>query len=267
MDRIPIESGFEGGHGSHWDAVLEDAGQLGRVVAETYKRGTVDEGVAVVLPEGRVAQARVRALPLGTPDFEARLIEVTSRGKEKPGVATVYPHLKKPGPDLEVRPRRLIEWGHGAFEAEVGGRLARGGGEVVFFATDYHEKRAEYRSGEPAGVSLSAIAYTGGIISPQARFEALGDDTVDVSRASIVAPLKDSERSPYYDDDFFLQGPVVGCAPFAYPPWGEGAVLGLELEGIGTMPVFVRKKDFPHGWPRKGEFVAAYSWMQGRMVA
>ena len=267
MQKIPIEAGFDGGHGSHWDAVLEDPGELARVIKETYRRGTVDEGVAIVLREEGVIHARVRALPLGTPDFEARLIEVTIRGKDKPGVATVYPHLKGAGAGLLVDPRRVTEWGHGAFEAEVGVRLVQAEGEVVFFATDYHEKRAEYRSGEPARVALSAIAYTCGIISPKERIEALGDWKVDVSRASIVAPLKDSERAPYYDDDFFLQGPVVACAPFAYPPWGEGAVLRLELEGLGVTPVFVRKKDFPHGWPRRGEFVAAYSWLQGRMVA
>lgn len=265
MARIPVESGFEGGHGSHWDAVLEDAGQLARVVSEAYKRGTVDEGVAIVLPQEGAVHARVRALPLGTPAFEARIIEVMIRGKEKPGVATVYPHLKRAGAPLEVHPTRVIEWGHGAFEAQVAARLVKGEGEVVFFATDYHEKRAAYRTGEIAKVALSAVAYTGGIISPKERLEALGDAKVDVSQASIVAPLKDSERAPYYDDDFFLQGPVAGCVPFAYPPWGEGAVISLELDGIGVTPVFVRKKDFPHGWPRKGEFVAAYTWLQGRI--
>ncbi len=264
--KIPVESGFEGGHGSHWDAVIEDPGQLARIVSEAYKKGTVDEGVSVVLPEEGLHRLRVRALPLGTKAFEARVLELLMPGAEKPGVASVYPHLVETGPGLEGRPRRIVEWGHGAYEAQVNFDLARTEGEVTFFATDYHEFRAEYRSGEPATVGLSAVAYTSGVISPKQRLEALGEGQVDVSSTSIVAALKDSERAPYYEDDFFLQGPVVDCAGFAYPPWGEGAVLRLDLEGIGATPVFVRKKDYPHGWPRKGEFVAAYSWLQGRMV-
>lgn len=267
MARIPVESGFEGGHGSHWDAVLEDPGELPRVVAEAYKRGTVDQGIAVVLQGEGAVHARVRTLPFGGSGFEARLIELEIRGKGKPALATVYPHLSREGVPLAVAPTRIVEWGHGAFEAEVAASLVDGGGDIVFFATDYHERRVAYRTGTPTRVALSAIAYTCGIISPKERLEALGEAKVDVSHASIVAPLKDSERAPYYDDDFFLQGPVVDCAPFAYPPWGEGAVLRLELEGIGATPVFARKKDFPHGWPRKGEFVAAYTWVQGRMVS
>ena len=85
-----------------------------------------------------------------------------------------------------------------------------------------------------------------------------------MSRSTIVAPLKDTERAPYYDDDFFLQGALVTCSPFAYAPWGEGALLRLDLGDLGAVPVFARKKDFPHGWPRPGEFVAAYAWLQGR---
>jgi hypothetical protein len=192
------------------------------------------------------------------------VIEVAYDGAGKPGVATVYPHLKEASAPIQMQPTRIIEWGHGAFEAEVFARLAHNGAMVAFFATDYYEKRAEYRSGEPTRVALSAIAYTCGVISPKPRLEKVGEGQVDVSQASIVAPLKDSERAPYYDDDFFLQGPVVSCVPFAYPPWGEGAVLRLDLEGLGEVPVFARKKDFPHGWPRAGEFVAAYTWLQGR---
>jgi hypothetical protein len=263
--KIPVESGFEGGHGSHWDAVIEDPGELARIVAQTYKRGSVDHELTRALPEGR-AHIRVLALPLGTPSFEVRVIEVDYDGAAKPGVATVYPHLRKAAAPLEARPRRIVEWGHGALEAQVGARLALDGAEIAFFATDYYERRAQYRSGEPMAVALSAIAYTCGVISPNPRIEKLGAAEVDVSQASIVAPLKDSERAPYYDDDFFLQGPVVSCAPFAYPPWGEGAVVELDLDIVGTLPVFARKKDFPHGWPKAGEFLAAYSWLQGRLT-
>ncbi len=262
--NVPVESGLEGGHGSHWDAVLEDAGELGRVVAEAYKHGTAEEPVPLAVGE-RMAQVRFRALQLGTPGFEARIIEFAIEGKEKLAVATMYPHLREASPPVACRPTRVIEWGSGVLEAEVAVRLGRDDGEIVFFATDYFDGRARYRSGEPIGVALSAIAYTCGVISPKERLEEIGGAKVDISRASIIAPLKDSERAPYYDDDFFLQGPVASCAPFAYPPWGEGAVLRLELEGLGQVPVFARKKDFPHGWPRTGEFVAAYTWLQGRL--
>lgn len=259
-----MTTGFEGGHGSHWDAVLEDPGELARVVSETYKRGKAGGGRVVLLPEG-ATKASVRTLALGGNGLEVLLIELGIPGNEKPAVATVFPHLKAAGPTLRGRPARVIEWGHGALEAEVAVRLEGEGGEVVFFATDYAEHRSRYRAGEPIGVALSALSYTCGIISPKPRLENLAGGEVDVSRASIVAPLKDSERAPYYDDDFFIQGPTASCAPFAYPPWGEGAVLELDLEHLGALPVFARKKDFPHGWPRKGEFVAAYSWLQGRI--
>jgi hypothetical protein len=214
--------------------------------------------------EQGMLNVRFRALELGHPTFGVRLVEFSIDGKDKPGVATVYPHLKEPGAEVECRPRRIIEWGHGAIEAQVGVELVHTGGEIVFFATDYFDERAEYRRSEPERITLSAIAYTCGTISPKERIEEVDGKRVDISRVSIVAPLKDSERAPYYDDDFFLQGPVATVTPFAYPPWGEGAILRLELDGLGTVPVFARKKDFPHGWPRKGEFVAAYTWLQGR---
>jgi hypothetical protein len=266
VDKLPVQRGFEGGHGSHWDAVLEDAGELSRVVSGAYKRGTAEPAKRTMLEEG-MAEVRFRALALGHKDFEARLIEFAIEGKEKPRVATVYPHLKEASAEVECRPTRIIEWGNGALEAQVGARLAHSGGEIAFFATDYFDERAAYRQSEPEGIVLTAIAYTCGTISPKERFEEVDGVKVDVSRASIVTPLKDSERAPYYDDDFFLQGPLASVSPFAYPPWGEGAIVRLELDGLGTVPVFARKKDFPHGWPKKGEFVAAYTWLQGRRRA
>jgi hypothetical protein len=260
---VPVETGFEGGHGSHWDAVIEDPGELAGIVSKVYKHGNVAERFLRKLPQGEAA-VRLLCLPMGGPAFETRLFEVSMGPKEKPGVATIYPHLAQAGAPIEMRPTRVIEWGHGAFEAEVAARIVGNGSEVVFFATDYHANRAAYRSGETQAVALSAVAYTCGVISPAARVERVGEAEVDVSKATIVAPLKDSERAPYYDDDFFLQGPVMSCAPFAYPPWGEGAVIELDLDLVGRLPVFTRKKDFPHGWPRQGEFLAAYSWLQGR---
>lgn len=263
MEKLTVTSGFEGGHGSHWDAVLEDPGELPRVVSDTYKRGTAQPAKRTTTGAGML-EVRFRALELGHPEFVARLVEFSIEGKEKPAVATVYPHLKEGSGQIECRPRRIIEWGSGAIEAQVGADLVHSEGEVVFFATDYFDERAKYRRAEPEGITLSAIAYTCGTISPKERIEEVDGKKVDISRASIVAPLKDSERAPYYDDDFFLQGPVASVTPFAYPPWGEGAIVRLELDGLGTLPVFARKKDFPHGWPRKGEFVAAYTWLQGR---
>lgn len=265
MPPPAVESGFEGGHGSHWDAALEDPGELAKVVNEAYKRGSASAGFLVILEAG-AAEARVRTLALGDKGFEARLIELALAGAEKPSIATVYPHLSASGAPLRARPRRIIEWGKSGLEAEVGVEFDGGAGAVTFFAADYLENRARYRRGDPLEVALSAVAYTGGIISAAARLEEVDGKKVDVSRTSIVSPLKDSERAPYYDDDFFLQGPALDCAPFAYPPWGEGAVLRLDLDVLGPTPVFVRKKDYPHGWPRPGEFVAAYSWMQGRIA-
>lgn len=265
MPAPAVESGFEGGHGSHWDAALEDPGELAKVVNEAYKRGTVGGGFLVLLEAG-AAEARVRTLPLGDRGLEARLIELSIAGSAKPSIATAYPHLSAAGAPLRARPRRIIEWGKTGLEAEVNVEFDGGAGAVTFFAADYLENRPRYRKGDPLDVALSAVAYTGGIISAAPRLEEVDGNKVNVSQASIVSPLKDSERAPYYDDDFFLQGPALDCAPFAYPPWGEGAVLRLELEVIGPTPVFMRRKDFPHGWPRKGEFVAAYSWIQGRIA-
>jgi hypothetical protein len=262
---LEVVSGFEGGHGSHWDAVLEDPGELPRVVSAAFKRGVAGAGRPVNLEAG-AAEARGRTLPLGDRGLEARLIELAFPGRGKPAVATVFPRLSAAGPPLAVAPRKVVEWGHDGLEAQVFASLTDADAEVAFFATDYLESRARYREGALIAVSLSAVAYTCGIISPAARFEEVGGHKVDVSRASIVAPLKDSEKAPYYGDDFFLQGAVTGCEPFTYPPWGEGATLRLDLEGLGSTPVFARKKDFPHGWPRAGEFVAAYAWLQGRVA-
>jgi hypothetical protein len=262
---VAIEAGFDGGHGSHWDAVLEDPGELPRLVSEAFKRGTVSEGAVVLLQTG-AADARVRTLALGDRGLEARIIELTIASKPKPSIATVFPHLTKAGNPVRVVPIKVIEWGREGFEAEVEVAIEGEEAAVTFFAVDYLENRSRYRKGGPLDVALGAVAYTSGIISPAARMEEVAGKKVDVSKASIVAALKDSERAPYYDDDFFLQGPVLSCAPFVYPPWGEGAVLRLDLDPIGATPVFVRKKDFPHGWPKAGEFVAAYTWMQGRLA-
>lgn len=263
FQKLPVETGFEGGHGSHWDAVIEDPGELGRIVSEAYKRGTAEPAQRAMLEIG-MCEVRFRALRFGHDDFEARVIELAIDGKQKPAVATVYPHLKSASLVIECRPLRIIEWGHGALEAQVTARHAQTGSEIAFFATDYFGSRAEYRRSEPERVALTAIAYTGGTIAEKERLEEFAGGHVDVSRSTIVAPLKDSERAPYYADDFFLQGPLTACAPFAYPPWGEGAVLHLDLGGLGKIPMFARKKDFPHGWPKAGEFVAAYAWLQGR---
>jgi hypothetical protein len=205
---------------------------------------------------------RERVLPFGGEGLEARLMELEVFSRAKPGVATVYPHLAKAGKPVIVTPTKVIEWGDG-LEAEVVGDLEFGG-PIAFFATDYFACARDYAKGGPIAVAFSAVAYTLGIISPKPRFEEVDGRKVDVSKAAIVAPLKDNERAPYYDDDFFLQGPATQVRPFVYAPWDEGAVIDIEVPDLGKVPVFGRKKHFPHGLPKRGEMVASYSWMQGR---
>jgi len=213
---------------------------------------------------GEPAKVRERVLPLGGEGFEAMLMELEVFTRAKPGVATVYPHLRPAGKPVEVTPTKVVEWGDG-LEAEVVASLDSGG-EIAFFATDYFGRSREYLGGAPLAVTLSGVSYTLGTISPEPRFEAVDGKRVDVSKAAIVAPLKDSERAPYYDDDFFLQGPATRVRRFSYPPWDEGVVVELELPDLGKVPVFGRMKHFPHGLPKLGEVVAAYTWMQGRLA-
>ena len=260
--RAPqLESGFSGGHGSHWDAVLEDPGQLPEVVRAAFRDGVVQEWVSTTL-RGEPTRVRERVLPLGKEGFEAMLMELEVFTRAKPGVATVYPHLRAAGKPVEVTPTKVIEWGDG-LEAEVVADLDSGG-QIAFFATDYFARSKDYRQGKALPVAFSAVAYTLGIISPEPRFEEVDGKRVDVSKAAIVAPLKDNERAPYYDDDFFLQGPATAVRPFAYAPWDEGALIDLEVPDLGKVPVFGRRKHFPHGLPKRGEMVASYSWLQGR---
>lgn len=214
---------------------------------------------------GAPARVRERVLPLGQAGLEARALELDLSGKGKPALATIYPCLRTAGEPLEFVPARVVEWS-GGLEAEVGGTLADEAGELTFFAVDYHHQGERYRGAGPLSVQLSVVSYTLGIISPEPRFEEVAGRKVDVSKAAIVAPLKDSERAPYYEDDFFLQGPVTRVQPFDYPPWDQGVVVWLELAGLGEVPVAGRKAHFPHGLPRVGEFVASYSWLQGRMA-
>jgi len=258
-----IERGFAGGHGSHWDAVLEDPGQLPEVVRAAFREGTTREWVEAVL-NGEKTRVRERELPLGGEGFEAKLMELEVFTRAKPGVATVYPHLRPAAKPIELTPIKVIEWGAG-LEAEVVASLDSGG-DIAFFATDYFGRSRDYLKGAPLGVALSGVSYTLGTISPEPRYEAVDGRPVDVSKAAIVAPLKDSERAPYYDDDFFLQGPVTRVRRFSYPPWDEGLVVELELPDLGKVPVFGRLKHFPHGPPKLGEVVAAYTWMQGHLA-
>ncbi|HEX9710824.1 MAG TPA: hypothetical protein VGB42_12770 [Candidatus Thermoplasmatota archaeon] len=257
---LDIETGFEGGHGSHWDAVVEEPSMLSGLIGAAYREGSTDAA------PGGASAVRVRTLPLGDKGFEMRILEIPGPAGGKAAIATAYPHLAAGGKPLVATPTRIIEWGNHGLEAEVGVELEAGRGTVTFFATDYFARSRDYRAGGPLPVRLSAVAYTLGVISPERRVEKVEGRDVDVSRAAIVAPLKDSERAPYYDDDFFLQGPAVKVEPFAYPPWDEGVVVRVEVPGLGAVPVFGRKKAFPHGWPRLGEFVAAYVWMQGRLA-
>lgn len=255
-----VETGFEGGHGSHWDAAIEEPTMLNQLIAAAYQQGKADAA------PGAASAVRLRTLPLGDQGFELRILEIPQEGGAKSAIATAYPHLQKAGRPLEATATRILEWGDHGLEAEVQVELAGGGGDVTFFATDYFARSRDYRSDGPIQVRLSAVAYTLGVISPEPRVESVGGREVNVSKTSIVAPLKDNERAPYYDDDYFLQGPVVKVEPFAYPPWDEGAVVRLEVPDLGSVPVFGRKKAFPHGWPRLGEFVAAYVWLQGRVA-
>lgn len=233
---------------------------LNQLIAAAYQQGKADAA------PGAASAVRLRTLPLGDQGFELRILEIPQEGGAKSAIATAYPHLQKAGRPLEATATRILEWGDHGLEAEVQVELAGGGGDVTFFATDYFARSRDYRSDGPIQVRLSAVAYTLGVISPEPRVESVGGREVNVSKTSIVAPLKDNERAPYYDDDYFLQGPVVKVEPFAYPPWDEGAVVRLEVPDLGSVPVFGRKKAFPHGWPRLGEFVAAYVWLQGRVA-
>jgi hypothetical protein len=254
-----VETGFEGGHGSHWDAAIEEPGMLGDLIAAAYRGGLTPPAA------GGAHSVRLRTLPLGDKGFELRILEIPDAGGAKSAIATAYPHLAAAGKPLEAKPTRIIEWGNHGLEAEVEVELGGGRGQVTFFASDYFARSRDYRAGGALTVRLSAVAYTLGVISPEPRMETVDGREVNVSRTSIVAPLKDSEQAPYYDDDFFLQGPTVKVEPFAYPPWDEGVVVRIEVPDLGAVPVFGRKKAFPHGWPRLGEFVAAYVWVQGRI--
>jgi len=262
---VHVETGFEGGHGSHWDAAIEDPGLLTSLVRETYRTGTAGPAVDRTFA-GNAVKLRPRELPLGGKGFEAKLLEVMESPSAKPAIATMYPHMSQTGKPLLASVKRVIEWGYDALEGEVEVSLESDAGSLIFFATDYWSRAKAYKEGGKHEVALSAVAYTLGVISPEERLEEVEGKMVDVSRAAIIAPLKDNERAPYYDDDFFLQGPVVKVEPFEYPPWDEGAVVRIEVPGVGALPVFGRKKNFPHGWPRLGEFVAAYCWLQGRIA-
>ncbi len=254
-----VETGFEGGHGSHWDAAIEDPSMLSQIIAAAFRGGKAEAA------PGAASALQVRTLPLGDKGLELRVLEIPGEGG-KFSIATAYPHLAAAGRPMGALVTRVLEWGDHGLEAEVEVELEGGKGTVTFFATDYFARSRDYRSDAPLKVQLSAVAYTLGVISPEPRMEVVDGREVNVSKTSIVAQLKDNERAPYYDDDFFLQGPVVKVEPFAYPPWDEGVVLRLELPDLGSLPVFGRKGAFPHGWPRLGEFVAAYSWVQGRLA-
>lgn len=263
MAQVVVERGFEGGHGSHWDAVLEDPGRLAEVVKAAFRDGR--EGPwAPVAGRGAGARLRERTLPLGDKGLEAMLLELDLPSKGKPAVATIYPRLRVAGDPFTFTADRIVEWS-GGLEAQVAGTLGDDGTKIAFFATDYHAKAADYGDGARIGVAFSVVSYTLGIISPQPRFEDVEGRRVDVSKAAIVAPLKDSERAPYYDDDFFIQGPALRVELFDYPPWDEGVVVWLDAGDLGELPVVARRKHFPHGVPRKGDFVASYSWLQGRI--
>ena len=261
---VQVEAGFEGGHGSHWDAAIEDPGQLTSLVREMYRAGAAGPPSDRIFA-GDAVKLRPRELRLGDKGFEAKLLEVMTSPGAKPVIATMYPHMSEVGKPMLASVKRIIEWGHDGLEGEVEVTLDGEGGSLIFFATDYWTKARTYKAGGKHEIALSAVAYTLGVISPDERLEEIDGRMVDVSRAAIIAPLKDNERAPYYDDDFFLQGPVVKVEPFAYPPWDEGAVVRIDVPGVGAIPVFGRKKNFPHGWPMLGEFVAAYCWLQGRI--
>ena len=160
--------------------MLEDPGQLSEVVRAAFREGTTRDWVEAVL-RGEPAKVRERVLPLGGEGFEAMLMELEVFTRAKPGVATVYPHLRPAGKPVEVTPTKVVEWGDG-LEAEVVASLGSGG-DIAFFATDYFGRSKDYLKGAPVAVALSGVSYTLGTISPQPRMEVVDGKRVDVSKA------------------------------------------------------------------------------------
>lgn len=164
---------------------------------------------------------------------------------------------------LPFETKEVIEWSHvNHLEAEIkgGGRDTFG---LAFFATDYAENKAKYRSIKKLSIHISAIA----LVLDKSDLTEINGTPVSSDFATYM-PNNDLTRPTYYD---FI-GVLNAFKPCNISRENSGYILNVKLinqeedPDFFTVDLFVNRENMRIDKLTKGMKVAGALWFQGEIA-
>lgn len=241
----------EGGHGDHWDALvdLEDEAAFQRGIVETIETGSPVEGEPL---DGHGVTGYLAG------DDGCRSCAVAVEGQ----VATAYPALS--GVEHDVTVEEVLEW-HTGLEAQVEGTL--GPASLALFDTRYFARR-DYEPGRTYPFSVAALAYD---LFP-AEDETLEGPNGEKLSTGEMAGYFPFERGDV--DDVVFQTTVKDVETFAFDGRpGYRLVVPLfrteEEDGSFTdvdVALYAGERVLDDYVPAAGDAVQGVAWLQGHRV-
>lgn len=233
-----------GGHGSHWDTLVEGDPEIKRTVMRTIENGELLDGPAV--EEREITGHRAGDGPVET-------VGVTADGQ----IWTAYPVVE--GVTHEMAIDGLIPWANGV-EAQLRGRL--GPAELNFFPTNFFAESDEAFGGERR-VELAALAYDCGPVEA----ETIRDESGDELSTEGMAALLPFERGDA--DDYAFQTRVKEAEVTSFD---DRAVYRLLVSLFRTedgedvdVSLYASEHVLGEYVPEVGDDVAGILWLQGHV--
>lgn len=244
------------GRGTHLDSVC---------VSQDSGIKLIEDAMARRYPSRRAVFEKKKFLGSERLDFEVvdvPLAEGLSFRVVKQGhiPVTAFPVLEGVGVEFGID--EVLEWKKWP-EADIAGSVINEySPALVFYATDYVEKKGTYLGSERVRVKLSFFVYPGTSGEMRREKTRLPDGkevVIDLNEAEILLPASASLRA--FIDDYIMTAHVLEVNEVS-TPCGDGYIMLLSNEPIGRIKAFALKERLS-GEVEKGASLKLVGWLQG----
>lgn len=244
---VPVEEIHQGSHGDHWGAMIG----FEKMAKDETAMERIIEALAAKSEKSRVT-GNYSSRTIKRDAFSFKAIDA---GRQ---LITAFPIVHS----VEYIPftsKNIREWAHaGGVEAQIAG-LGRNTFGLLFFATDYLEKKEKYFSTPFLEIALSGIALSAG---KAGKMEGYADDFVG------YIP---NEKYKHFSIMSYV-GRILSLAPVSDAELGiEGYSMVLQLiqhpekYDFFQLSVFVNIANVQVPSLAVGDRIAGDIWLQGRM--
>ncbi|CAD5244550.1 hypothetical protein [Thermococcus camini] len=252
---------FIGGihHGSHLDTVCSSQ-KKGLELIEDAILGKYPSRSVKFEKKKLLGKEKLSYEIVDVPLANGLSLRVVKREEEP---VTAFPVLE--GIETKFEIEEVLEWKKWP-EANISGAvLNEYAPGVVFYATDYIERKETYLNSEKLNVRLAFLVYTG--TTEELRRETTnlpdgGEVVIDLNEAEILLPATVSVGNAFIDD-YVMTAHVLEVDEVS-TPCGSGYLMLLSNEPIGKVRAFALKENLS-GEIEKGASLKLAGWLQGKL--